>query len=432
MVLCDYNYVFDPRVKLQRFFTGRSDAGLLIDEAHNLCDRTRDMLSGRLNQRDFALLRRNVGKAAGRRHPLYSALTALLNEMKALRASLDGAKACMDRPEALIDAAAAFSGRAEEYLSESRFDGLADRFFETLDFLRAADGYDGHYRTLIEPDGKTACCVTLWCADPSAHIAQTLKRVHGAALFSATLSPMDFYRDLLGLSAENGDALLDLPSPFPPENLLVMRAALPLRYKQRQSSLPALCALLSDFVSGAKGNYLLCFPSYAFMRQTIDALDWDGRSVRLLVQSSDMSEEDRQAFLDSIETAPEKTTAIFIVMGGVFSEGIDLSGNRLSGAAIVGTGVPQLSLRGDTLRAIYEARYGRGYAYAYLYPGLTRVFQAAGRIIRSETDRGALLLIDERWSEAGHAALCPAHWRIQGVRCAGVRATMEKFWKREM
>lgn len=426
-VICDYNYVFDPRVKLQRFFTGKSDAGLLIDEAHNLCARARDMLSGRLNQADFRALRRAVGQDGGRKHALYRALTALLNEMKALRAAMGEDTARAERPDELIQAARDFveladrlGGEAHDWSGE-----LTERLFEALDFLRAADDYGENYRTLIEPHGRDGCDATLWCADPSEHIAETLRRVHGAALFSATLTPLPFYRDLLGLSAETG-ALLDLPSPFPRENLMVLRYALPLRYREREGSMDALCRSLEAFISAKRGSFLVCFPSYAFMRQVAGRM---AGAARLLVQSPGMDEAARRDFLDAAEREPDETTALFVVMGGVFSEGIDLPDNRLSGAAIVGTGVPQLSPPLDALREIYEARYHSGYAYAYQYPGLARVYQAAGRVIRSESDRGAVLLIDARWADRDHRALLPPHWAVRDVRDeADMAAALKAFW----
>ena len=432
VVLCDYNYAFDPRVKLQRFFTGKSDAALLIDEAHNLASRARDMLSGALSGRLLSGLRRDVGKEAGRKDPLYAALTAALNEMKALRASLgeDGSGAARpEKPEALVQAAqelAQAAGAAFERRSWACQRALSDAFFAALDFLRAASAYDEHFRALVEPEGSRLCRVRLWCADPAEHIAGCLKRVHGAVLFSATLAPMAFYRDLTGLDGER-DALLDLPSPFPPENLLALACPLPLRYREREASLDELCACLRAFIGAKRGNYLVCFPSYAFMRQALERGDWP---ARVLAQAPDMDEADRRAFLDGLPPDPTETTAAFIVMGGVFSEGIDLPGGRIAGAAIVGTGVPQLNLEGDTLRALYEDQYGRGYAYAYMYPGVAKVLQAAGRVIRSEQDRGAVLLIDARWTDAEHRALIPPHWRVTPVRDENdIAEKLAAFWQ---
>lgn len=256
--------------------------------------------------------------------------------------------------------------------------------------------------------------VTLWCVNPTPHLAKTLQRIHGAALFSATLSPMTFYRDLTGLSEEAGDALLDLPSPFPPENLLVMRAPLPVRYRQREQSLPRLARLIAAFIHASPGNYMVFFPSYAYLHRVQEALaPLLHEDVRLLVQDREMDDSSREAFLSEFQSDPERTLCAMAVLGGAFSEGIDLAGNLLTGAVIVGTGVPQIGAANDALREVYEDEFHMGYLYAYVYPGAARVMQAAGRVIRSESDRGAVLLIDDRWMESAHTRLLPPHWRIE-------------------
>ncbi len=427
VVIGDYNYVFDPRVKLQRFFTGKSQAALLIDEAHNLPARARDMLSAGLKWEVITSLRREIGRDGGRAQPLYKSLTALMRAMTAERGSAEAEEARLERSEELLAAVRRFVDEADELWQGGRpwSAALSQVLFEAMDFLRTGEMDKASYRTLIKPRGKSGVDVTLYCADPAEHIARTLRRVHGAALFSATLTPLPFYRDLFGLTAEDS-ALIDLPSPFPREHLWVMRYGLPLRYRQREQSLDELCRALVAFVSARWGNYILCFPSYAFMRQTLEHIEWP---ARVLAQSPGMDETEKHAFLEAVQPDPPVTTLLFIVMGGVFSEGVDLSDNRLTGAAIVGTGVPQISLEGDTLRALYEEKYQSGYAYAYQYPGLARVYQAAGRVIRSLSDRGVVLLLDERWGEAGHRALMPSHWQVRPVQSAEqIRLSLEQFW----
>lgn len=429
VVIGDYNYVFDPRVKLQRFFTGKSQAALLIDEAHNLAHRSRNMLSAALDGRAIRELRRALGQEAGRSHALYKALSTLLGTLKALGEDMGECSWRSEKPEVVIDAVRAlaelFDASNEAIWSAALNASLTEMLFQCLDFLRAGDMYDEHFRTLIAQRGRSDWAVTLFCADPSDHIAQTLRRVHGAALFSATMTPLEFYRDLFGLS-EQESALLDLPSPFPKDNLLVMRYALPLRYRQREGSLPALAQAICAFLSAKRGSYIVCFPSYAFMEQVYRQLDWP---VRVLLQSPGMDEADKRAFLDNVQSDPAETTALFIVMGGVFSEGIEWPDNRLSGAVIVGTGVPQISTETSVLRELYDNRYRRGYAYACQYPGLARVYQAAGRVIRSESDRGAVLLIDSRWADGDHRGLLPPHWLVHPVRGAEeIIETMKCFW----
>ena len=416
LVVCDYNYVFDPRVRLKRFFSGHSDAALLIDEAHNLPARAREMLSAALSERELELLRRRVGRVSGRKHPLYRAFSALLAPLKALRAAWPDGGVCTELPQALCDQAQAFTQAAAPFLREPAeyLGALWDAYFAAVDFLAAAARFCEAYRALYATE-EDRLTVRLWCADPSGHIRETLSHVHGAALFSATLSPLPFYRDLMGLSEEAGDALLDLPSPFPPENLEVRRVRLPMRYRQRDASVEPLAELMLRAVLEKPGNYLACFPSYALMRRVFDALEAHGCDVRLHMQSPQMTEFAREDFLAQFKPQPDRPLLALIVMGGVFSEGVDLPGDLLCGAFIVGTGVPQLCPENDALRALYEQKFGpgMGYRYAYLYPGLTRAYQAAGRVIRSEQDTGRVFLIDSRWFEPEHEALLPRHWIVR-------------------
>ncbi len=433
VIICDYNYVFDPRVRLQRFFTGKSDAGLLIDEAHNLCARAREMLSCPLSQRMFRDLRAHVGKASGRKHPVYRLLTPLLSAFRAVRDTFETESTLTDAPAGLIEAARDAMAQMGEHLHEHAawHDELLDAFFALMDFVRCAEGYTEDYRTLLSADGKALCSVLLLCVNPAPHLSKTLRRVHGAALFSATLNPMSFYRDISGLSDQEEDALLDLPSPFPPENLLALRAPLPVRYRQRENSMQALTGLIAAFLKARIGNYMVFFPSYAYLRQTVERLApaLEEENVRLLIQDKDMDDCARAAFLGEFRPNPERTLAGFAVLGGAFAEGIDLAGNRLTGAIVVGTGVPQINASGDALKEVYEERFGSGYRYAYLYPGVAKVLQAAGRVIRSEQDRGAVLLIDQRWTDTEHRPLLPPHWQTVTIRSeADLTARLARFW----
>ncbi len=426
VVICDYNYVFDPRVKLQRFFTGKSDAGLLIDEAHNLAARARSMLSATLSQQPFRDLRTRVGRESGRKHPLYKALSALLQAFKSLHEDISERTTLTEPPAFFMEAAQSALPLLSEALNPALpwHGDLTDCFFSLLDFLRAADSYTQDYRTLLIPEGKSLIDITLWCVNPAPHLDKAMKRAHGAALFSATLSPLPFYRDLTGLSDDSGDALLDLPSPFPPENLLVLCAPLPVRYKQRGQSLPLVAAYIRAFLTAHTGNYMIFFPSYAYLRQTMEALEpLLPDSVRIIAQDRDMDDAARAGFLAQFQPHPETTLCGMAVLGGAFSEGVDLPDDLLTGAVVVGTGVPQLNPLNDALREVYEDRFGAGYAYAYMYPGISKVLQAAGRVIRTETDRGAVLLIDSRWSDSDHARLLPPNWRVVTVRSEAALAS---------
>ena len=374
----------------------------------------------------------HVGKESGRSHPLYKTLTALLSSFKNLRTTFEEETIQAEPPAELLAACRDALTSLSEFLhTPSAWNGeLTDRYFELLTFVRSSENDGETYRTLLRPDGKSMSHVTLWCVDPAPHIHRALSRVHGAALFSATLSPMNFYRDLMGLSEESGDALLSLPSPFPSENLLVMHTPLSVRYRQREQTRPELSSLIRTFIGAHVGNYMIFFPSYAYLRQTLEILKpMLDDSVRLIVQERDMDDRARNEFLEHFVPDPTHTTCALTVLGGSFAEGIDLTADRLCGAVIVGTGVPQIGMENDFLREVYEDRFSDGYRYAYMYPGMERVLQAAGRIIRTETDRGALLLIDQRWSDREHLSLLPPHYhpvRIHGTTALNER--LSTFW----
>ncbi|MBR0464664.1 MAG: hypothetical protein IJJ23_09875 [Clostridia bacterium] len=230
VVICDYNYAFDPRVRLQRFFMRKSMSGLLVDEAHNLCQRTRDMLSASLYSKPIAELRRCIGREWGRKAALYRASTRVIRSMEDCCQSEREQTSSPNAPDSLLEAVRDFVIEAKSAFDQplACHAQLSDRMFECIDFLNAGERYDERMCTLFERQGQSNYGVTLYCADPSAHIAATLQKVRGAALFSATVTPMPFYRDILGLDGEK-DALLDIPSPFDPANQLTLRYPLPMR-----------------------------------------------------------------------------------------------------------------------------------------------------------------------------------------------------------
>ena len=429
VIICDYNHAFDPRVKLKRFFMDGGDYALLIDEAHNLIDRAQSMLSATLSQRAFEDLRRETGKVLGRKSAIYRRLTTLIAAFKAIRAESDAPRMEDLPPESLIKPLQKFSEAASALFLEPHGLGqiLVDGFFSALSYLRAAEGYDEHDKTLIEPDGKRVA-VKIWCYDVAPYLKDCYKHIRAAVLFSATLAPMTYYFNALGLSEDNGDAMLDLPSPFPIENQLTLRLSLSTKYQNREASAPDVAKAILAMCRAKRGNYLACFPSYAYLRQVKALLEAD-EGIRLLVQQTAMDDDQRADFLAQFEPDPERSMLALIAMGGIFSEGIDLPGEKLSGAAIVGVGIPQISFERDRMKALLDAD-GEGYRRAYTYPGIERVLQAAGRVIRTEQDRGVVLLIDERFSQAQYRALLPRHYRVRDVRDVGMlENALIDFWK---
>lgn len=428
VVICDYNYAFDPWVKLRRYFMDKGNYALLVDEAHNLPDRAREMYSAQLDETALRELRREVGKALGRKAPLYRCLSGLIRSLGEYLKPLEQPAALSEKPEGLIKAAGRFVEEARPLLESAGPLGepVNLAILEALCFNRVGEDFAPERYQVMCGQNK----VKLWCYDPSGYLRECLSKVRGSVLFSATLSPMRYYADLCGLDLEKGDALLSLPSPFPPENLLVMRLPLSTRFKDRERSLNDVAGAILGLVRGKKGNYLACFPSHAYMRALVERLGEDLGDIRLLVQQNEMDDAARDAFLGEFKPDPEDSLLGCVVMGGVFSEGIDLPGDRLSGAAIIGVGLPQLCPELDTLRAQYAGRGLDGFRYAYQYPGLCRILQAAGRVIRTETDRGALLLLDDRYFRPDYEALFPPHWRVESVRTVSdMEGRLRRFWQ---
>lgn len=426
LIICDYNYAFDPRVRLQRFFQNGRGFVLLVDEAHNLPDRARSMYSAAISLADIVETRRSIPKQQ-RKGPLYRALKRLETEFAALFEAIDPPLAQEQPPETLANVIeAALVQLLAESIPADR--ALARQLsFDLSAFRFVLDLYDARYRTLYQ-GGKSTRTITLFCTDASQKLAEVYKRCRSEILFSATLSPFAFYRDLSGVKAET--PFLSLPSPFPPENLAVYHLPLDTRFAAREATLTQVCEAICAFARAReRGNYLVFAPSHAYLQKLSALLRESLPEVTLLDQSPKMDDEARADFLARFVPDVTGITLGLAVMGGVFAEGIDLPAERLSGAVVVGVGLPQVCLERDVLRDAYEASYQSGFRYAYQYPGMSKVLQAAGRIIRTETDRGALLLIDTRYSLSDYRALLPPHWQIQRVRrIEELSLALQRFW----
>jgi len=427
LIICDYNYAFDPRVKLQRFFLfGKNSFALLIDEAHNLPDRARGMYSATLSLKAIAGTRRTISKQY-RKQPLYKSLKKLETAVAACFDELQPPVSQKDAPSTLTNALETALDRLSED-REQADTGLARQLvFDLSTFRYILDQYDQNYLTLYE-GGKTTRRISLFCADPSEKLADSYKKCRSAILFSATLTPYDFYKNLCGLPEET--PVLSLPSPFPPENLAVFHLPVDTRYGAREMTLPAVADALAAFAGARRhGNYLVFAPSHAYLSKLSPLMKERLPDAAFVEQSPDMDDAARADFLSQFLPEAAGVTVGLAVMGGVFSEGIDLPAERLCGAAIVGVGLPQLCLERDVLRDAYEEKYAQGYRYAYQYPGVCKVLQAAGRIIRTDTDRGALLLVDQRYGHAEYRALLPAQWTVQRVRSAAqLVSDLQAFW----
>lgn len=437
-VICDYNHVFDPRVYLHRFFDFPTEPYIfLVDEAHNLPDRARSMYSAELDKSTVLGLQRTLKPHLPALAKKLGAINKiLLEKRKACQA--EGRQALIERepPEALIKAVRGFSQKAEDWLvlnqpTEFRQE-LLEFYFLCSNYLRTAEYFDNFYVSYFERQGQGDLKAKLFCLDPAPMLAAPLERSRSTIFFSATLLPMDYFMKLLTGAAEHPMRIF--PSPFPVENVsLLIHNGISTKYAQRADSYAAIASAIESVVSAHVGNYLVFFPSYAYLSAVLERLKEKLPESQLLVQDRGMTESARDSFLAQFSAGNQETLIGLAVMGGIFGEGIDLVGERLIGAVVVGVGVPQICLENDLIKEYFDGRNVSGFAYAYQYPGFNRVLQATGRVIRTEADRGIIVLIDERFTHTRYRHLFPAHWRgFQVVqRDSEIEEKLARFWPRE-
>ncbi|MBQ8506372.1 MAG: ATP-dependent DNA helicase [Clostridia bacterium] len=426
VIICDYNYVFDPRVRLKRHFDKKNRAGLLIDEAHNLPDRAREMYSATLSGAAVEQLRSRIAATFGDQDILCRHITALLEALTVEDAEYD---ARSDVPENIALAAAAFAEQAEKLRVSD--EATVELMLECGWFARVARRFDSDsFRALIRPEEKGRIEVKLWCFAPQKYIDRLFSRVGGAALFSATLAPIDFYAKLLAVPDK--ELWLSLESPFPRENLFAARIPVSVKYRDRQQSMEQVACVIHAMAAAHPGNYLAVFPSHAYLMQAFKYYRMRFPGEHAIAQESRMSEKQRRDFIARFEAGRQQSMVAFIVLGGVFAEGVDLPDDRLSGAAIISTGIPQPNPESELLRELYDDGFEGGTDAAYTYPGFRRVLQAAGRVIRTETDRGVVLLLDQRYAAEKYLELMPSHWQLQKIASMSkLNSKLNHFWKDE-
>jgi DNA excision repair protein ERCC-2 len=453
-VIGDYNHLFDPQARLRRYFEEGGDYAFLVDEAHNLVDRAREMFSADLTTAELSdtaraisavlprcakLLRRaakamihgEAGSAAEDEGDLHPELN-FSGPDAAATAEPPAARAPGDVPALFLRLLRECLGVAEAWLARNERaefrEALLQLYFRAAAFLRVAEAFDERFAVLREEAGEDVR-LKLFCRDPARSLRKALDGGGAAVFFSATFSPLEFFLELLG--GDETDATLQLPSPFPEENLRVLiHDRIATNFRSRDSTFDAVAAAVAALVEARRGNYLVYFPSYRYLTEVLARLRSSRPALRVLVQEPAMAEPAREAFLAAFRADADDTLTGFAVMGGIFGEAIDLVGERLIGAVVVGVGLPQIGPERDAIRDYFETTRGAGFDYAYVFPGMNRVLQAAGRVIRSERDRGIVLLIDERFAQARHRRLLPAWWRPVLVRSTdAVAAEAAKFWR---
>ncbi|MDY3118436.1 MAG: helicase C-terminal domain-containing protein [Peptoniphilus sp.] len=419
ILIGDYNYVFHPKSYLERLLEDRdrlSRTCLLVDEAHNVIDRGRDMYSGHLDVRTIDNIDYPTEK-------LRTFADLFIRQLR-LVTSVEGATFVelrddfIEAVEDLTDAMATYLAR----LSAEPDDDFLELYFRLLDWQNLNLFYDARYFTFFVPQKET---LALLCLDPSAVLSARRQLFRSTVYFSATLSPMDYHRYCLG--AGDDAKAMTLKSPFDPAHLLVLHPPhLSTRYKDRTRNLHEVSRYLKAFTRTHPGNFIHFFPSYAYKDQVVQATeDWEENGHD---QARFMTEKERANYIARFRKC--KPVHGYSVMGGAFSEGVDLSGDALLGVSILTLSLPGLSRERELIKERFNQSGKDGYAYAYTYPGLTKVVQAAGRIIRSDTDRGQLLLLDDRYLRPDIRALLPDYWNITVVHSVeDMKEKIEAFWR---
>lgn len=444
VIVGDYNYLFDPNARLMRFFQTYSQNPflLLVDEAHNLPDRVRDMFSAEINREDIKQVILSLKAVSGKaklEEPVIKALMKIDTFLAGVVFADSGSKypCIMEEekvPDLLQDVLNGFVQAGKTYLRKKKKipDRFLDLYYLTLNFsnLPEKDSKYAYYFT-FDSSLKDALSFSVKCLDPRYLIKQGFKAFRAGICFSATLSPKNYFIDLLG--GDKDSLTLYLPSPFKEENRLVLvDDRISCKYKDRDYSLGQVSDAIMAFISPKCGNYFVFFPSFEYMNK-IRGFFEENEDIDCYFQSSAMGENERRAFLSHFRPDPYRTTVGFIVLGGIFAEGIDLAADRLIGACIVSVGLPKISYLSSRIMAYFgEDDPNAGFLYAYTYPGINKVFQAAGRVIRGEEDKGVILYIDTRYSYAVYkeniAQMYPR--LLRAPTSALIRTLVKSFWEK--
>ena len=431
IIICDYNYGFDPKVYLRRFFgedIADRNYAWLIDEAHNLVDRSRDMFSATLSKQAILDVRRPLKVSLPKIYKTLGQINNLLLNYRKQAEAEDDFFIESEFPAELYPLLKNFIFSAERWLAQNIAadfrQALLEIYFNAHWVARVLEEYDEHYISTYTRV-RSELELKLFCVDPSAQMKQALERCRSAIFFSATLTPQEYFSDIFGCDEARK---MILASPFPAENLLVLRSDISTRYKERADTAAEIAAILAEMILAKKGNYLLFFPSYKYLQMILAEFEKLDVEAKIQVQEVGMSELARENFISNFTVGAKETLVAFAVMGGVFGEGIDLVGERLDGVAIVGVGLPGISKERNLIGDYYNQEE-RGFQYAYQYPGINRVLQAAGRVIRTKTDRGVVLLVDDRFRWSNYRQLLPKYWKIIPTgKTQNLRQRLERFW----
>lgn len=441
-IIGDYNYAFDPRAKLKRFFAegGEGNYIFLIDEAHNLVDRAREMYSATLVKEDFLEIKRLTEAEL----PAIAKRAEKCNKDLLVLKRMCTEKLIDPDIEPFTHSVMKLYGALETVLQERKEDKdkkklpnelkeqLLDFYFQLFDYLDIYERIDENYINYCSFDNSNNFYLKLFCVNPKTNLSECMQSARSTVLFSATLLPIQYYKELL--AGEPGDYEVYAKSVFNPDKkgLFIARDVTSKYTRRGENEYRAIATYIHNIVTKRHGNYMVFLPSYSFLQNVYESYEkmFFDENVELLSQMSGMKEEEKEEFLKRFRDNREDTILIgFCVMGGVFSEGIDLKNDALIGAVIVGTGIPQICLEYDIIRDFFDNRGENGYDFAYRFPGMNKVLQAAGRVIRTEEDIGIVALLDERFLQNSYKNLFPREWSEYKITTVdSISGETERFW----
>lgn len=432
-VICDYNYAFDPQAHLKRFFSesGKGEYLFLIDEAHNLVERGREMYSASLYKEDLLEVRKLVKAEDPKLAKGLSECNQQFLELKRECEHYQILKSVSHIALKLMNVLSKLEDYLEECKDAEKKKRVLDFYFAVRSFLNVHDIMDENYVIFSEmmEDGRFQ--IKLFCVNPAVNLQNYLEQGNSTIFFSATLLPVHYYKKLL--SVKKDDYAVYAHSSFPQENkFLFIGTDVSTRYTRRgESTYQRFARYIAVMAEQKKGNYMAFFPSYRFLEEVHTCfLECVDHEVDSICQVSYMDEEQREEFLEEFEQEREKSLVAFCVMGGIFSEGIDLTDDKLIGAVIAGTGLPQVCTEREILKQYFNAADMDGFDYAYLYPGMNKVLQSAGRVIRTESDRGVILLLDDRFRAMRYREVFPREWQqYQLGSVKNLEQEIRTFWE---
>ncbi|MDO4662505.1 MAG: ATP-dependent DNA helicase [Tissierellia bacterium] len=431
IIICDYNYVFDSSVYLRRFFDEvEEDYVILVDEAHNLVQRVRDSYSIDISRNN--ILEKIKIFEDKKYNKINKALDSIIESFD--KVYRNSGKKLFYYTDTLIDTfdddVIYLIKNLEKFLIKEKndkdYDLIMDFYFELLRFQRIEDYFEkGFFNTISYDEENDDIIFSIKCVNPANVIKNRCNSLRTAVFFSATLSPMNYYIKLLG----GEDSLkLHLDFPFDDRNLLILNSKISTRYNDRIVNISKISDLIYDFINSKKGNYFIYFPSYKYMQEVYEDYKRKYNTENILIQKNTMTEEERFEFLQEFTYDSEKTA--FLVLGGIFSEGVDLRGDRLIASMIISVGTPGVSNERNLIKYYFDSLSENGFQFAYTYPGINKVFQAAGRVIRSEKDKGIVLLVDDRFSYYSYKKMYPRYWKnIIEIDRRNLNQVTKDFWE---